>query len=115
MNNERNWLCILALCVGLSACGGSPQPENVDEDSKPQQQDLNLSKENLRGFVDEIDGETKIDVGQDTNVLPELLKEGNGETERKMRVSGNVLAKEEAESLQDSVDGVELKLEMKTK
>ncbi|MEM7100235.1 MAG: hypothetical protein AAF541_18350 [Pseudomonadota bacterium] len=104
---------MLFLCAVVIGCGGASNqtaeqpPETVDS------QPLDLSQESIRGFVEEVDGETNVELTEPGEILPELLSEDKAE--KSMRVSGNVLTKEEAESLQDSVDGVELKLEVKTK
>jgi hypothetical protein len=73
--------------------------------SKP----LDLSRENIEAIVAEsIDEPLK----KATSAMPDLFSEN--EQDKKLSVSGRVLTSDEAVSLIDSVEGAEIKLELKT-
>ncbi len=73
---------------------------------------LDLSSDAIRETLDEIDDETP-ELQASQALLPEMFDD---QTETpSTRVSGGVLTREDAESLQDSLDGVEIKLEMETR
>ena len=97
----------LAACSPQSGSGDAAaseaQPVNTTEESAPS---LNLSRDLIS------DGEVEEELADAENVLPDMFAEEADQP--KTRISGKVLTKEEAQTLTDSVDGVELKIEVPT-
>ena len=98
-------LAMLAVACDGNAPSGSAPTETI-EPAESQAQELNLSREL-------VDDETTVELADPDEVLPDLFEE-DAEGKR-VRLSGKVLTKEEAENLQSTVDGAEVKLERKTK
>lgn len=101
-------VCALSLLsVTLAACQDSAPAEAADEthvQENPTVLDLELDD---RVLVDQVET-----LAEPDPVLPDLF-DGTAE-QRKTKVSGKVLTDEEAQLLQDKVDGVELKIEVQT-
>ncbi len=71
-----------------------------------------LSVDDARRAIVDQDRDTSVDLQEEAALLPDMF----GEKEAKrVRMSGKMLTDEEAESLDEQLDGVELKLEMQTK
>ena len=111
-----------AMVVLCSACGQTESPAATSSTVSGAEQQtagsteappLDLSKESIQAAAESAEAEiAEQALTEPEAALPDLFGE---KKDKNVKVSGNVLTKEEAESLQDSVDGVELKLEMKTK
>ena len=100
-------ITVIAATLAFSGCGevSRDTSSTVDEALSEENPTLDLSR-------DMLDEPGSADLEDPDQVLPDLF-EDQGE-EGRVRVSGKVLTKEEAESLQSSVDGAEVRLELKT-
>lgn len=100
------WVCC---CLVLAACGGADSSANaVDEAPQP----IDLSPERRAAVLEQHHVAQDEEIPEAQTALPDLFEQ---DRDPNMRVSGKVLTDEEAQTLQETVDGVELKLELKTK
>ena len=90
-------------CSPSSAPGETAADASVSTEETPS---LNLSTDLIGDALTE-EGE----VGEAESVLPDMFDDRE---EAKTKISGKVLTNEEAQTLQDSVDGVQLELEVPT-
>jgi len=123
--------CILLLCLLLSACGSAsdnepPVPEQTYEIqtpvdvtaetvpeaktvTEPEPDTINLSSELLDDIVDEgVDGS----INPREQLLPDLFEPT--EADRKTKLRGGLLLKNEPEQIQDMLEGVEVQIEIPT-
>ncbi len=127
----KNSTCALLLCLLLSACGSDPdnappapeqsyetqtpadvtaeaQAETVTE-PEPEPEIINLSSELLDDIVDEgLDGS----INPREQLLPDLFEPT--EADRKTKLRGGLLLKNEPEQIQDMLEGVEVQIEIPT-
>ena len=122
---------VLILTAVLTGCGGSTgadentpaadvvETERVEPAAGARAENPSATQEaasqpvSISDVVADIEAEADAIELDDGNLLPDLID--GGKTERKTAVSAKVLTDEEAEQLTDSLDGVEVKLEVKTK
>lgn len=122
-------LAVIGTCLLLGACGtatedvqseasqvepaysdsGSETASEAAQDAPSAQ--LDLSPEARQQVLQEIDGGGQV-VGDAPNQLPDMFD--SPEEERRVRMSSKLLTKEEAATLQERVDGVEFKVEVRT-
>ena len=100
-------LVILAISQ-LGACqpdtAGTPPPEPPPQAATP----LDLS----RDYLEDRNPGTE-ELAEEAELLPDLFAEDSKEA--RVRVSGSVITDEQANTLQDRLDGAEVKIEVKTK
>ena len=95
----------------IGGCEQSPATAPTDAAAtppaaaEPLKPELNLSREALAD-------DAEVEVGEAPTVLPDLFDEGKDKP--KLRTKGRVLTDKEAETLEDSVQGVELSVEFDT-
>ncbi len=106
---------ILPMFLLLSACESESEispaiDTDVADSAANKTQSLNLSRDGVNRVLDEMGDEAlELDAQR---ILPDMF---DAETDReKMKISGSVLTDEEARTLLDRVDGVELKIELTT-
>lgn len=122
-------LAVIAICFLLGACGsatdgaqsdasqvepaysdsGSETASEAEQDAPSAQ--LDLSPEARQQVLQELDAGGQV-VGDEPNQLPDMFD--SPEEERRVRMSSKLLTKEEAATLQERVDGVEFKVEVRT-
>ena len=118
----------LALTLGILVACSQPDEDRAApaaqsavpapgaSEHKPSEQTLDLSKDVIDGALNDVlpEGSEALEALETPeDVLPDLFDAAK-EDAKKVKVSGSVLTKEEAESLRDSIDGVEVQLEVKT-
>ena len=110
-------LRVALLVLALGACSAPEQPDqnqapNQEQDinqDHSQDRDLDLSREAMREVMNE-DGPSMQDPEA---TLPDMFADGS--EDKKAKLSGKVLTKEEAEDLRSTVDGVQVELEVPTR
>ncbi len=88
-----------------------PEPEVIEIPAAPQPR-LDLSREHLQN----VDGEGQVP-SEPEQLLPDFFAEQDAIKEqdnKKMKVNGGLLTNPEAANLKDSIDGVEIRVEMST-
>ncbi|MEM9621922.1 MAG: hypothetical protein AAF993_09760 [Pseudomonadota bacterium] len=90
-----------------ASTGGSNTPDVTNGSPTPP---LDLSRDHLQGLDNNIDN-----AGHEPEpVLPQMFPSADQETDRKVRVEGSLLTDKEAAELEEVIDGVEVKVEMRT-
>jgi hypothetical protein len=101
-----------------SACtdGGAAKKEvDVEDLDEVEQVDLDISSATVSEVIEEITEELEEspDVGDARALLPEYSLDERRRD--RLKLSGKVLTDEEAESMSDAIDGVEVSIEVKTR
>ena len=96
----------LAGCAEEAVVVPAPEPPEVVVQEEPPPP-LDLSREHVAEMAGEADG-----LSDTPASLPDLFE---GKDARRVKMRPGLITKEEAEGLKDSVDGVELKLEMQSR
>jgi hypothetical protein len=123
-------LLLLSAVVVMTACSETPN-EQGQSDQQPSEQSIEQLNKQSMDVPSTSPVQTSLDLSSDhiaeleqslsdssaeitdaDSLLPDMF-EDTGDAPR-TKLSGKVLTKEEAESMQDSLDGVELKIEVKT-
>ena len=116
-------LCFLCFCFLLSACEREPgrkDPQPVEPidiqppvDVTPAPPEDPVSVNLSRRLLDDVADEGADSLGPREQMLPDMF-EATGEEEKKTRLQGGLLLKEQAADVRDMVDGIEVKIEIPT-
>ncbi|MFT7654891.1 MAG: hypothetical protein ACI9UU_004013 [Candidatus Azotimanducaceae bacterium] len=119
-------LLLLSVVVVMTACSETPNEQRQSDQqlneqlneqplivpsTSPVQTSLDLSSDRVAGLEQSL-SDSSAEITDADSLLPDMF-EDTGDAPR-TKLSGKVLTKEEAESMQDSLDGVEFTLEVKT-
>ena len=107
-------LIVLAMLVAGCAPDSNQAESAPPVPQEPQPQQLDLSAETVNSAVQEVleDAKSQPSMVEPEAALPDLF--GERREDKKARLTGKVLTKEEAKDLRDSVDGLQVELKVPT-